>query len=467
MSALQDALTRVLARHWGRALPIRATSALAADPAGVIGIATIKIVTEEQIQALAFGPLDAEPAVIARLDPIGRDVADLLPFARFLADAAQRALAFEGAMRIWVPHAETIAALDVLGHRYWRNQTAPPEIVRMGEICRILAHEALFAGQQVIADSAQLLRDHTITGQSSAEDGHLDAMLAWFDRQVADPLEEARRRSCFPASGVLINTPDRRDDDRVDRLRKEAKSLLGERQQAAHDGIRRILSAGARREWRLMIAAREAFWGLGLPAIGLEELVTLSKRRLVSALTLGHFPPRRADKVAIELDELDAAQHATQDCILEADDTARARARRAGAAIEGRVVALNQPRPGRRPCTIELETAQTVVRTRRDDKVKIVGTNVSGVVRDIAVAASGGTQVRVEIMNGVRSTGVLFPGSRVEIIEQPGGYVRVREFSQAAARGVWMFFGTAAPVLAAVQRRGRSPLAVARGSRRP
>jgi hypothetical protein len=46
-----------------------------------------------------------------------------------------------------------------------------PEIVRMGEICRILAHEAVFAGQQVIADAAQLLRDHAITGQAPAEDG--------------------------------------------------------------------------------------------------------------------------------------------------------------------------------------------------------------------------------------------------------------------------------------------------------
>jgi len=467
MSALQDTLTRVLARHLGRALPIRSTSALAADPVDAIGIATVKIVTEEQIQAIAYGPLDAEPTVIARLDPIGRDVADLVPFAEFLKGAVQRALAREGEMRIWVPHSETVAALDVLGHRYWRNQTARPEIVRMGEICRILAHEALFAGQQVIADSAQLLRDHAITGQSRTEDGHLDALLAWFDAQVADPLEEARMRSRFPASGVLINTPDRRDDDRVDRLRKEAKSQSGARQRATHDEIRRILSAGARREWNLMVSARRAFWGLELPTTGLEDLVALSKRRLSAALTQGHFPARRADKVAIELDELDSAQHTTESCMLEVDDAARDCARRAGASIAGRVVARNQPRPGRRPCTIEVETAQTVVRTRRDDKVRIVGTNVSGVVRDIAIAASGGTRVRVEILNGVRSTGVLVPGARVEIVEQTGGYVRLRELSQAAARGVWMFFGDAAPVLQATPRRGGSPLTVARGSRRP
>jgi hypothetical protein len=463
---MQDALTRVLARHVGRALPIRATSALASDPDTPIGVATIKIVTEEQIQAIAFGPLTGAPAVIARLDPIGRDVADLLPFALFLERSAQQAVARGGEMRIWVPHAETIAALDVLGHRYWKNQSAPPEIVRMGEICRILAHEAVFAGQQVIADSAQLLRDHAITGQAQVEDGHLDAMLAWFDPRVANPLQEGRQRSRVPASGVLVNTPDRRDDDRVDRLRKEAKSLTGERQVAAHDEIRRILVSGVQREWDLMVAARQAFWSLRLPTTGLDELIDLSRRRLVAALTQGHFPARRADRVAIELDEMASAQEAAERAILEADGTARAHARRAGAVIEGRVIVRNQPQPGRHPCSIDVETVQTIVRTRRDDKVKIVGTNVRGVVRSIAVAPSGGTRVRVEITNGVRSGAVFAPGARVEMIEQGGAYVRVREFSQAATRGIWMFFGTAAPVLAQGRRGGRSPVAVARGRRR-
>jgi hypothetical protein len=465
MSAMQDALTRVLARHAGRALPVRSTSSLSDDPAAAVGIATIKIVTEEQIQAIAFGPLGRAPAVIARLDPIGRDVADLLPFANFLEQAAQHALAHEGEMRIWVPHAETVAALDVLGHRYWRNQNAPPEIVRMGVICRILAHEALFTGQQVIADSAQLLREHAITGQAPVEDGHLDAMLAWFDGAAADPVEEARRRSRFPASGVLINTPDRRDDDRVDRLRKESKNLAGGRQRAAHDQIRRILSAGVRREWDLMAAARAAFLGLELPATGLDALVESSRKRVLAALTHGYFPARRADRIAIELDEMDAAQRLTEHSMLEADPAARATARRAGAAIEAVVAARNQPRPGRHPCSLDLETAQAIVRTRRDDKVSIVGTNIAGVVRDIAAAPSGGTRLRIEILNGVRSTGAFPPGARIEVIDQASGYVRTREFSQAKDRGAWMFFGDASPVLAETGARA-APLAIARRSRR-
>src|SRR5690348_17871175 len=118
MNALEQAATRVLARHLGRAIPIRATSSVGSDPEITIGIATIKIVTEEQVQAIAFGRLDAKPDVIVRLDPISRDVADLVPFATFLGANADAAAALDGSFRVWIPHASALETLDVLGHRY-------------------------------------------------------------------------------------------------------------------------------------------------------------------------------------------------------------------------------------------------------------------------------------------------------------------------------------------------------------
>lgn len=192
MSAFDDSLQRALARAGGRALPIRTSSSLSNDPEVTIGIATIKIVTEEQIQAIAYGPIGAEPIAIVRLNPIGRDVADLVPFAQFLEAQVQRAIAANSALRIWLPHKATLEALDVLGHRYWRNQTAPAEVVRMGEICRIIAREATIPGQQLVADATALLQEHVITGMAPIEEGHLDAILAWMDLGVADPLREAR-----------------------------------------------------------------------------------------------------------------------------------------------------------------------------------------------------------------------------------------------------------------------------------
>jgi hypothetical protein len=74
--------------------------------------------------------------------------------------------------------------------------------------------------------------------------------------------------------------------------------------------------------------------------------------------------------------------------------------------------------------------------------------------------------LRIEILNGVLSTGALPPGARVEVIDQSGGHVRTREFSQAKDRGAWMFFGDAPPVLPETAAR-TAPLAIARRSRRP
>lgn len=227
MSPFEETMHRLLARHLRRAVAIRTSSALSPDPASTVGIVTIKIVTEEQVQAIAYGTLNAEPEVIVRLDPIARDVTDLIPFANFVSRTAAGASMAGQALRFWVPHAATIEALDVLGHRYWRNQSAPAEVQQMGEICRIIAHEATFPGQQVVADASALLKSHMVTGLAPIEEGHLDAQLAWCDQSVGDPLMEARARTRLPASGILPNTPDQPWDDRVDRLRKEAKGATG------------------------------------------------------------------------------------------------------------------------------------------------------------------------------------------------------------------------------------------------
>lgn len=273
MNAFDDTLHRVMARHMNRALPIRTSSGLSSDPDVSIGIATIKIVTEEQIQAIAYGPLDGEPEVIVRLDPIGRDVTDLVPFASFMDQTADRALAADGALRVWIPHSVTLEALDILGHRYWQNQAAPDAVVRMGKICRIIAHEATFPGQQVVADAASLLQDHIVTGLAPIEEGHLGAMLAWLDPAVRDPLTEARERIRLPASGILPNTPDQPADDRVDRLRKELKRAAGPHKTVIEKEIQDILRRWVLREWQLLVEARRAFLALDLPPVRLEELL--------------------------------------------------------------------------------------------------------------------------------------------------------------------------------------------------
>jgi hypothetical protein len=467
MNALEEAATRVLARHLGRAIPIRATSSMASDPEITIGIATIKIVTEEQVQSIAFGRLDADPEVIVRLDPISRDVADLVPFATFLGTIADSAAARDGDFRVWIPHASALETLDVLGHRYWRNQTAPTEIRRMGEICRIVAHEATMPGQQLVANAADLLRAHVITGQTPIEDGHLDGLLTWMNPAAHDPLTEARARIRLPASGILANTPDQRDDDRVDQLRKIAKNASGRAHATARREIARILRAAVLREWNMLVAARAAFLGLALPPSGLGDLVKRSRGRVAHALANGHFPARQAHRLAIEFEEMEAGQQLAEQAALENDPSWRDQAYRSGAVIRGTISEVNQQRPGFKPCFIAVDTAQSVVRARRDDQIKLVGTNVKGIVRSIEAWTAHGTRLRIEVTNGVRSSGVLAVGVPVEIIDQGFGHTRFKTMNLVNDRQPWLFYADAAPTLAGNPPPAISPLAIARARRRP
>lgn len=466
MNNFEEALHRVLARHHRRALPIRTSRELADDPEITFGVATIKIVTEEQIQAIAFGSIDATPNVIVRLDPIGRDVADITPFARFLESEAQRARHADTRMRIWIPHSITLEALDILGHRYWRNQSAPAEIVRMGEICRIIAHEAQLPGQQLVADTARLLQSHVITGMAPLEEGHLGALLAWLDRSVLDPLSEGRSRIRVPASGVLPNTPDMPIDDRVDRLRKEAKGASGSRRAAFEAEIGRHLREAVLREWSLMVEGRRAFLGLGLPASSLAELTKDSHLRVARGLDDGFFPARAPDKLAAQLSEAEAAMEKMDFASIEGDIMVREQAARAGAVVRGVVCAVYQTKPGFKPCDIELDSAQSVIRFRTDDKVRVLGTNVTGVVRQLTASATGGTRLAIEISAGVRTRAVLARGARLELIKEPYAYVNHRALAEARAQQSWMFYGTAAPVLAAGRSQGFSALSIARSMRR-
>lgn len=467
MSPLEEAATRAVARHLGRAIPVRATSALSSDPEITVGIATIKIVTEEQVQAIAFGRLGAEPQVIVRLDPLSRDVADLTPFATFLGATVDAAMAHGGDLRVWIPHASALETLDVLGHRYWRNQTAPTEIKRMGEICRIIAHEAIMPGQQLVANASDLLRAHAITGQTPIEDGHLGASLAWFDPAILDPLTEARARIRLPASGVLANVPGRQDDDQVDRLRKVAKNSSGRARTAAQQEIARILRAAVIREWGMLVTARNAFIGLALPPAGLGDLVKRSRDHVSYALANGHFPARQAHRVAIEFDEMEAGQQLAEQAALKNDPSWRDQAHRSGSVIRGTIAEVDQPRRGFKPCFIAIDTAQSIVRTRRDDQIELVGTNVKGVIRRIETRAGHGTRLRVEITNGVRSHAVLTLGAPVEVIDQGFGYTRFQTFNLVRDREPWLFFGDAPPVLPAGAHPTISPLAIASARRRP
>jgi hypothetical protein len=335
----------------------------------------------------------------------------------------------------------------------------------MGSICRTLAKEATYPGQQTVVNAAAALRFHSVTGLTPTEESHLHALLAWHDPSVPDPLKEGRARIRLPASGVLANTPDLPLDDKVDRLRRVAKSG-GAGAAAAIAEIERILREGVLREWSLLVEAHGAFRRLGLPDLGLDALVDASKERVLYALEHGFFPVRSPERLAIQLEEMECWQSQASMLDVENDLGVRDSARKAGAVVAGKVSRVDQPRRGCRPCTIEVESAQNAVRCRRDDKVRVLGSNVCGVVRGIESMPAGGTRVRVEVTSGFKTTAVLTNGRAVDLAEQPYSYVARDKYFAVRDRQPWIFYGTAAPTLIADAPPAQSPLDLAASRRR-
>jgi hypothetical protein len=337
----------------------------------------------------------------------------------------------------------------------------------MGMICRVIGHEATIPGQQLIANASEILRGHVATGQAPIEDGHLGAQLAWMNPACTDPLTEGRDRIRLPASGILPNTPDMPHDDRVDHLRKLAKKSQGTARRNAHQEIERLLSEAVLREWQLLVDARAAFLSLRLSTIGLDDLSKISRDRVLNGLTAGHFPARQADKLAIQLEVMEAGQQLSDQVALENDPSWRETARRAGRAVAGVIAVVDQPRPKFKPCTITVRSNQTIVRPRRDDKIKLVGTNIMGIIRHIDTGPNGGTELRIEIETGVRSSATLSVGVPVEVIDRGFGYASIKTYNLVRERRPWHFYSDSVPELQTGTKPSVSPLALAQSRRRP
>lgn len=465
MNEAQRLVRRLEAHAAGRAVPIRGAFELSPDPLVTIGIATIKIVTEEHVQALAFGDFDGAPRVIGRIDPLGRDASDLEPFAEWLNEKFECAKRLDESVRVWLPHAQTLETLDVLGHRYERNTSASDALRRMGTLCRIISREYRHQGQQVVAIAGALLLDHVATGQSPAEDAHLGALLAWLDPPVEGSAAElAARRAIEPASGVLANHPARRDDERVEMLRHEWKKSSSARRASLEVAIRKVLERAALDEWSLLTNARAAFWGLDLKAGSLSACAAASKARLMYALGVGAVVPRNAVPRIREMIALEDSQEIMEDARLIADPVLRASARRKGRVLSGRIARVEQSAPGRNPCTLTVATAQRDLRFRRDDEISAIGTKIVGKLLDVVYdERTGGSFVRVLVKSGVRDErATLVVGSELEWIRHNGFPLLMKLKALGGLTAPWMLSEEGvAPHLPATPSSGPDLIAVA------
>jgi hypothetical protein len=395
-----EVVARAVARARRRYQLIRSTSPFAPDEMPVFGFAPIKLVSEEVVQAIAFGDLDGRPIVVTRWNPLSRDASAFEAFAAELNAYITTALRDNRLPRVWVPHEAALRQLELLGHRYRNNQRATSSLQRMGAQCRAFMEEYQHEGQQVVAVAAELLRRQIVTGQSPAEDAHLGALLAWVENAGDDPGLEAARRSLVPAAAMLT----RKEDDEVEALRPVAKKggTAGAR---AKTRIEQILASAAQREWDLLTRARSALAVLGLPTIlGIDQLTSASRERVSYSLSNLPSPPSRTVALARLLDELESSAERAEDANLEGDPQTRELLRRAGRVMEAVVESVDQLRRGRRPCRITLFTNQPVLRVRAGTTLRLVGSQLRARVGSVAVdAARNGHIIAIEVTNGVRS----------------------------------------------------------------
>jgi hypothetical protein len=271
------------------------------------------MVSEEVLQAVAFGILGEEPDVVVRWNPLSREVEGLERLAVALDRYLNDQVADDELPRVWLPHGSALSLMETFGHRYRTNREASGELQTLGRHCITLATEARFDGQQVVVDAGAVLRQHVVTGQSPVEDGHLGALLAWIEPDPGSTaIETARRRSLVPASGVLERTA----DDQVEALRRIGKGndAAGA---AARARIETLLRAGTVTEWNLLLACRQAIFDLPLPVLpGIDRLVAESKERVSYRIRNVVAPAGRAPALARMVEEHEHAAEVAEDVVV-------------------------------------------------------------------------------------------------------------------------------------------------------
>lgn len=415
MSDIAKAAARIVAHSLGRAIPVVECCSLFPDPKTVFGIAPIRVVSEQRVQAIAFGPLDGTPPQLVTItNPLNRESDELGPFAQAL-DSYLSGMLRQGLLpRIWLPHVAALEVVDILGHRYRTNRKASALLQRMGSHCRALVEESKYPGQQAVAIANALLCGHVATGQSPIEDSHLGALLAWVDPLAGtDPRVEAIQQSLLPAAAML----DRAADDEVEHLRVIVKKGKGAEAERARERVEEQLRRAAIREWDLLVRARHAFWGLAIPPAPLLDLAEESRERLTFALSNDLSPPSKPHSLARLLYAYELASEQSEDVLTCSDGSVRERARRKGKAMVAEVVEVEQPNRGRHPCTLKLKTNQAVLRVRVGTQLKTLNGQVMGRVLSVHEDGAGGTIVELKLEKGVQARKRPTLGAHIDLVD--------------------------------------------------
>jgi hypothetical protein len=403
-----------------------------------------------------------EPTISVAWNALDRNTRHLDALARELDRYFRYSIVSGQVARVWTC-ASALKCLELLAYRFRRNPYTNGRIRRLAALCGLLAHEACYPGQQVVVIAENLLTAHVVTGQSAGDDQHLGALLAWL---VPSPgpgtsaQQEADRRALQPASGLL----ERQVDNRLERLRISAKRQLSggatksrrrvrvqPAGRSSREAIEELLREGVRREWDLLVEARRAFWGLGLPVSpGTKYLDKLSLDRISYGFAEDRNAPSRSYSLSRYMNELEHLLSLVESIDIRYDRCVRERKRAEGRVFQAEIVGVVQPRPNRKPCTLLLRTAQEVLRVREGTRLQVIDARADGRVTAVrSTNTPGETLVELELTRGIRDRDRPPLGAMVDLADTVLLDTTVRQ------RKVYGDMRTAPPIL--VERALRPP----------
>ncbi len=444
MSTL-TALARAQAHASGRAQPLATVRHLHLHPEPLVLIPYAMAGEANAPLAAMVGTARDNPRLLVVTQPRNRDdrfafAADLaeivLPYvASFTAETEAVAVdrgrdvryRYTGAPQLWVPNPGGVDFLRLFGRSTRFRATdgeyaVPVSVPLLGRWLTFFANSAEVAGSSLLLNAVQALTAHWATGQSSAEDAQLAALMAWLDppagRTVFEAAALAEDPSQTPPAGPAT---DPGFDNKV------IAPLLSVAEPDRHE-LADVLRAQLLPTWKLMWRARDL---LGrLPAGSRVAGRWDGDRDAFSAfhqhVEEGGAPqPRRDGAVAAaaRLSRLEnaATRYATQRAF--DDPLVMAEHRLSGAAFAGEVTLAKADRideTGKRPVLrprIMVVTAEPVrveagaVLTspaRPAQKAKVISVTPSG----------GKTDVLLELSGGMGRKLVAEPGSVPEVGER-------------------------------------------------
>ncbi|AGL14741.1 hypothetical protein [Actinoplanes sp. N902-109] len=335
---------------------------------------------------------------------------------------------FTDAPQLWVPNSGGVDFLRLFGRstRFRRTEgeyAVPAAVPLLGRWLTFFGNSAEVPGSSLLLNAVQAISSHWVTGQSSAEDAQLAALLAWVDPPAGGSVFEAVARAENPA---LTPPAGPATDPAFDNHVLAPLLAVAEPDVAALTGILRDQLTPT---WHLMWRALDLLRTLpvGARVAGRWDGDRDAYSAFVQHLAEGGAPqPRRDGAVAAaaRLSRLEsaAARYAVQRAF--DDPLVMAEYRLVGAAFEGEVTLAKADRvddSGKRPVL----RPRIMVVTSEPVRVEVGAALTSparpsqkATVISLTAVADARTEVLLELSGGMGRKLVAEPGSVPEVGER-------------------------------------------------